>query len=185
MRSILRRLKTWFVDKILHKILHMKKGIHLYINGTEVELGSTPEILYNWAIDDVMNPSAVKNTYSKSVKIPGTENNNKIFSSIWNLSSTSFNAGKKTGFSIYIDDELYETGYARLDNFTRNNNKIEYSISLFGGLGSFFYSLAYVEDDLKGESASKKLSDLIFRYDDDETEVDFDFTINMDTIQDA
>lgn len=181
--STFRRLRTAFVAKIKRR---MKPQVHLYIGGQEVELSNTPDILYNWTSDDVLSPAAVKNSYSKTVTIPGTDRNNRIFGSIWDLTSTSFNAGKKTSFSIFLDGEKYESGYCRLDSFTRNKNTYQYNLSLFGGLGSFFYSLAYNDDDLKGAGKQKKLSDLVFRYDGEGSqEVDFDFTINKDTVKDA
>ena len=184
-RSLCRRLRTVFAAKFKIK-KSMKPTVHLYLREQEVELSSTPDILYNFSADDIMSPAAVKNSYSKTVKIPGTDRNNRIFNSIWDLSSTGFNAGKRTPFSIYLDGDLYETGYARLDSFTRNKNKYEYSVSLFGGLGSFFYSLAYSEDSAKGDGVKKKLSDLVFRYEGEGSqEVDFGFTINMDTVKEA
>lgn len=181
--STFRRLRTAFVAKIKGR---MKPQVHLYIGEQEVELSQVPDILYNWTSDDVLSPAAVKNSYSKTVTIPGTDRNNRIFGSIWDLSSTSFNAGKKTSFSIFLDGEEYETGYCRLDSFTRNKNNYTYNLSLFGGLGSFFYSLAYSDDALKGTSSQKKLSDLVFRYDGEGSqEVDLGFTINKDTVKDA
>ena len=184
-RSLFRRLRTVFAAKIKIK-KSMKPTVHLYLKEQEVELSSAPDILYNFSVDDIMSPAAVKNSYSKTLKIPGTDRNNRIFGSIWDLSSTGFNAGKRTPFSIYLDGDLYETGYARLDSFTRNKNKYEYSVTLFGGLGSFFYSLAYTEDSAKGNGIKKKLSDLVYRYEGEGSqEVDFGFTINMDTVKEA
>ena len=184
-RSLFRRLRTVFAAKLKIK-KSMKPTVHLYLREQEVELSSAPDILYNFSVDDIMSPAAVKNSYSKTVKIPGTDRNNRIFGSIWDLSSTGFNAGKRTPFSIYLDGDLYETGYARLDSFTRNKNKYEYSVTLFGGLGSFFYSLAYTEDSAKGDGVKKKLSDLVYRYEGEGSqEVDFGFTINMDTVKEA
>lgn len=181
--STFRRLRTVFAGK---KKRRMKPQIHLYIGEKEVELSQTPDILYNWTSDDVLSPAAVKNTYSKTLTIPGTDRNNQIFGSIWDLTSTGFNAGKKSPFSIYLDGEKYETGYCRLDSFTRNKNNYQYNLSLFGGLGSFFYSLAYNDDDLKGTSSQKKLSDLVFRYEgEDSQEVDLGFTINKETVKEA
>lgn len=182
-RSTFRRLRTVFAGK---KKRRMKPQVHLYLGEQEVELGQVPDILYNWTSDDITSPAAVKNSYSKTIAIPGTDRNNQIFGSIWDLSSTGFNAGKKTPFSIYLDGEKYESGYARLDNYTRKLNNYTYNLTLFGGLGSFFYSLAYNDDDLKGTSTQKKLSDLVFRYEgEDSEEVDLGFTINMDTVKEA
>ena len=184
-RSKFRRLRTALAVKI--KSLFMKPNVHLYIQGKEVEFSESPNILYNWSIDDATSPAAVKNSYSKTVKVPGTPNNNAIFGSIWNLTRQDNPTMRgKLPFSIYLDGDLYETGYARLDNFTRNKGKLEYNITLFGGLGSFFYSLDYVDDNIN-EAHQKKLSDLVFRMygEPEDDEVDLSFTINMGTVQDA
>ena len=57
----------------------MKRSVHLFIGGMEVEFKTTPDILYNFKVDDLLSPAAVKNSYSKTVTIPGTNANNRIF----------------------------------------------------------------------------------------------------------
>lgn len=157
--------------------------------GEEVDLSSQPDILYNYVADDIMNPSVVRNSYSKTITIPGTDRNNRIFNQYWNLERVNFEDGfranRKNSFSIYKDSTLYETGYCRLDKIVRNLGKISYQLSLFGGLGDFLYSLAYSDEASTGEGRQKKLSDLIFRYEEGGANVDFDFTINKDTVSEA
>lgn len=164
----------------------MKRGIHIYINGEELELGGNANVLYNYQTKDLQNPSIVRNLFSKKISVPGTANNNRIFSGIWNLDSTGFNAGQKADFALYVDDELYETGYAKLDGVSRRWNETTYEISLFGGLGDYFYSLAQRQEDSNGISSKKSLADLVYRYEgEDSEEVDLDFNITMRTVKDA
>lgn len=167
----------------------MKQGLRLYIMGEQVDLSSQPDILYNYVVDDIMNPSVVRNSFSKTITIPGTDRNNRIFNQYWNLERVNFDDGfranRKNTFSIYKDSTLYETGYCRLDKITRNLGRITYQLSLFGGLGDFLYSLAYSDDASAGEGRQKKLSDLIYRYEEGGEIVDFDFTINKDTVKEA
>lgn len=158
--------------------------------GEQVDLSSTPGIIYNYVVDEIMNPSVVRNSYSKTIQIPGTDRNNRIFNQYWNLERINFDDGfranRKNSFSIYYGPTLYEQGYCRLDKIVRNLGKITYHLSLFGGLGDFLYSLAYYDDDSAGAGRQKKISDLIFRYDGEGSqEVDFDFTINKDTVKEA
>lgn len=157
--------------------------------GEQVDLSSSPDILYNYVADDIMNPSVVRNSYSKTITIPGTDRNNRIFNQYWNLERINFGEGfranRKNSFSIYKDSTLYETGYCRLDKITRNLGRITYQLSLFGGLGDMLYSLAYSDDASTGEGRQKKLSDLIYRYEEGGDIVDFDFTINKDTVKEA
>ena len=62
----------------------MKREVKLFLAGQEVEFKSIPDILYNFKVDDITSPAAVKNSYSKSVTIPSTPTNNKIFGGFYN-----------------------------------------------------------------------------------------------------
>lgn len=159
-------------------------NIHLYIGNTEVEFDTTPEILYTYQVDELTNPTIVKNSFSKTITVRGTKTNNKLFGHYWNVERTQvggsgnadgvyFNASKKMGFQLFVDTELYEQGYVKLDEVRRVDGDYEYDITLYGGLGDFFYNLS-INDD----GNEMKLSDLNFDY-------DIDFTINLDTVKTA
>ena len=174
----------------------MKTDIRLFIGGKEIEFNSDPKILFNYKVTDINNPTAVKNSYSKTIEIESTPKNNEAFQNIWNLqrvqfSGISFNPIKKVNFEIYVNGDIYEKGYAKLDGITTKNNKCTYSITLFGGLGSFFFNLSY--KDTEGDD-KKTLGDLFYAnrenlsdgtgvYDD--VEPDLNFKINKDAIWDA
>lgn len=169
----------------------MTKEVKLFINNQEVEFASSPDILFTFQVDEMTNPTVVKNSYSKSLVIPGTKQNNRIFGGIWNVERVqdimTFNPSKKAPFTIYYNGEIYQTGYVKLLDININNNKIEYNVSLFGGLGDFFYSLMYSSSDDVGESEKKKLRDLHFGTNPTATTSadEFDFQINKDTVLDA
>ena len=169
----------------------MTKEVKLFINNQEVEFASSPDILFTFQVDEMTNPTVVKNSYSKSLVIPGTKQNNRIFGGIWNVERVqdimTFNPSKKAPFTIYHNGEIYQTGYVKLLDINIDNNKIEYNISLFGGLGDFFYSLMYSSSDDVGESEKKKLRDLHFGTNPTATTSadEFDFQINKDTVLDA
>lgn len=159
-------------------------NIHLYIGNTEVEFDTAPEILYTYQVDELTNPTIVKNSFSKTITIKGSKSNNHLFGHYWNVERTQvgssgnadgvyFNASKKMAFSLYVDTELYEQGYVKLDEVRRVNGDYEYDITLYGGLGDFFYNLS-----LNDDGNEMKLSDLNF-------EDDIDFVINIDTVKTA
>lgn len=159
-------------------------NIHLYIGNTEVEFDTAPEILYTYQVDELTNPTIVKNSFSKTITVRGTKANNKLFGHYWNVERTQvggsgnadgvyFNASKKMGFQLFVDTELYEQGYVKLDEVRRVDGDYEYDITLYGGLGDFFYNLS-----LNDDGNEMKLSDLDFDY-------DIDFTINLDTVKTA
>ena len=170
----------------------MKTDIRLFIGGKEIEFTADPKILFNYKLTDINNPTVVKNSYSKSIEIEGTPKNNDVFENIWNLQRVqwggiNFNPIKKTDFTIYVNGDIYERGYAKLDGITTKNRKITYSITLFGGLGSFFFNLSY--KDSEGDD-KKSLADLYYAKRDignvfQQSEPDLNFRINKDTLWDA
>lgn len=163
----------------------MKRDVKLFLDGQEVEFKTVPDILYNFSIDDVQNPTVVKNSYSKTITLPGTPKNNKIFKGFYDndqAPDAGFDPRKRLPFTITINGETYETGYARLDNVTQDRNYYEWSLSLFGGLGDFFYNLEY---GANGEK--RKMSDLIYREGNDihSPEINIGFTISAGTLYEA
>lgn len=166
----------------------MKQEIQLFIGGEEVEFSKDPQILFNYKITDSTNPTAIKNTYSKSIVLEGTQKNNAIFGNIWNLErmqyygydgGAGFNPIKKTSFELYVNGELVESGYVKLDNVSKKNGNTTYSLTLYGGLGSLFFSLSYGDEE--GDK-KKTLADL--RYGGD-ANLDLSFKINKETVFDA
>lgn len=159
------------------------KDLHLLIGNSEVEFSTPPEILYTYQETDTTNPTIIKNSFSKTITIEGTPSNNKLFGQFWNVerlqdtsyegSGVYFNASRKVPFQLLLDSELYESGYVKLDNVTTNGSKTIYSITLYGGLGDFFYSLNTTDNGDK-----KKLSDLDF-------DSEIGFTANIDTVKEA
>lgn len=136
--------------------------IELYIAGKKVDLDNQSFILFNYTMEDLSNPTIVKNSFSQQITLKGTDRNNEIFGAIYrmdrvsmytnrgNQSGAFYNAAKKTPFVIYNEmSEILESGYVKLNEVVRKGNEVEYQISLFGGLGSFFYGLMYNEDGSK------------------------------------
>ena len=168
--------------KGLFKSSKMRRKISLYIADQLVDLDDQSFILFNYTMEDMTNPAIVRNSYSQSITLKGTPNNNKIFGGIWRsdrettgggTSGAYFDPTRKTTFTIYNElNEILESGYCKLDGISRKKSKVEYKVSLYGGLGAFFYSLSYDEEGNK-----RTLADLKFtgRYA-PVTELDFPIT---------
>lgn len=166
------------------------KGIELYIGGMRADLDDGSLILMNYTFEDLQSPAAVKNSYSKQLTLKGTDGNNRIFGGIFRADRTSsseaggagaaFNPSVRAPFTIYAPTgEILQSGYAKLDSVTRNGSDISYGVTLYGGLGSFLYSLMYDEDgdkltlaDLDYLGTSAPSSEL-------------DFTISKSAVQEA
>lgn len=147
----------------------MRRKISLYVAGQLVDLADQFFILFNYTMEDLSNPTIVKNSFSQSITLKGTPNNNKIFGDVFRLdrvtqygdtaSGVNFSAIRKTPFAIYNElNEIIESGYLKLDDVTKSRGMVEYKVTLFGGLGSFFYVLMYNEDGSK-----KTLVDMRYR----------------------
>ena len=161
----------------------MKRTIELYIDGTRADLDANGLILMNYAFTDLEKPTAVKNSYSKQITLPGTPTNADIFGHIADparRSNGGFNAMQKTPFTAYnAEGEKMLDGYLRLDSVTRRGNIVTgYKVTLFGGLGGFFYALAYDDNGNK-----RTLADLDYLGNGDAAELDF--TINATALSDA
>lgn len=148
----------------------MKRHISLYVADKKVDLDDNSLILFNYTMSDLTNPTIVKNSFSKQITLKGTPTNNKLFGSIFRLDrrlvytdsyeGVNFDPMRKTPFVIYDENgEILESGYLKLNGITRNGIDVVYNISLFGGLGSFFYGLSYHEDGSKKSLVDLKYPD--------------------------
>lgn len=164
----------------------MKNDVRLFIGGKEVEFSKDPAIMLNYTEKDLHNPTIVKNSFSKSIVLEGTPKNNDIFGHIWDLtriqSSSNFNPIKKTDFQLFINGELFEKGYVKLDKVTVTNNTRQYNITLYGGLGQFFYNLSYDQDD---KSNTKKTLASLKIHDAYSVEPELDFDITKESVYEA
>lgn len=167
----------------------MRQEIALYINDKKVQFSEPPELNFVYQRLDYTNPTIVKNSYTKTVEIEGTPANNQIFNSIYHLDrvqSTYFNPSKRVPFQLYENGDLIEQGYCRLDNIRRENSKTTYELTLYGGLGDFFYELSYNESENPEEGGNTlTLGDLTYRREDNGNVIDLGFEINRNTVKAA
>ena len=183
LRAILEWVKKLFAKKT------MRRKISLYIADQLVDLDDQSFILFNYTMDDLSNPTIVKNSFSQQITLKGTPANNRVFGDSFKVDrnvgnyggqgGADFNASKKTPFAIYNElGEILESGYVKLDSVSRRGADIQYKVTLYGGLGSFLYALSYDESGNK-----RTLADLDYLGDGDSTELDF--TIDKDNLQRA
>lgn len=148
----------------------MKRSISLYIADKRVDLSDETFILFNYLREDLSNPTIVRNSFSQSITIKGTRNNNKVFGSIFHLDRQTlvsserfdgvyFDPTRKTPFAIYASTgDVIESGYCKLESVNVEGSDVSYTITLYGGLGQFFYSLTTKEN---GDALT--LADLQYR----------------------
>lgn len=148
----------------------MRRKIELWVGNLRADLADDSFILMNYTVEDLTSPAIVKNSFSKQITLPGTTANNRIFGEIFrndrqtqyhatNETGINFDPTRKTTWRIYNErSEVLDSGYLRLNGVTRKRNTVvEYKVTLYGGLGSFLYGLAYNESGEK-----RTLADLDF-----------------------
>ena len=167
----------------------MRRKIYLYIQNELADLADESFVLFNYTVEDLSNPTIVRNSWSQQITLPGTAKNNRIFGYAYRTDRQTdyddyyhtglhFDASYRTPFSLVADTgELLESGYLKLDEITRNGNRYAYKVTLYGGLGGFLYGLAYDADGNK-----RSLADLKY-LGSSEGDTQMDFVINADSVR--
>jgi hypothetical protein len=132
--------------------------------GVRVDLYEDVSIPLTYTILDVREPDKKKTSWSKSIKLPGTKNNNRIFTHIYELGKDGWitigNRSVYQGFNPNIRKEVIINndgiqvfkGNMQLKTVTKDKDgNIEYEVTLTGDLTSLFFDIG-----------NAKLSDLDF-----------------------
>lgn len=164
---------------------------NLYISDFKVDLTGQESILTQKTRTDYINPTVVKNSFSKTVTLPGTFNNNRIFNFLWKLDRTqyqdSFNPSHRVPFTLTENGNLIESGYIKLDKINKTYDTVSYDCTLFGELGNLLYNLSYKTDPNSEEALPLTLGDLDYHITDDTLSRTgrLDFSINLRTVKQA
>ena len=135
----------------------------IFIEGYELDLtqGLSNQITY--AIDDLQNLDSKSTSFTKTIVLPGTANNNKLLGNIFDFNNANFdnpldpnvlanfNAARNASARIEIDGLQIMKGVMRLLEIVHVDGAIEYECALFGELGGFINALG-----------NKRLEDLDF-----------------------
>lgn len=145
--------------------------IELYIENRKIDIVDDLEISFNYESIDPDKLSSIKNSFSKTVNIPGTPNNNTTFGHIFRydkyipISGPSnienfYDPHKKVNWFINKNGTLVNRGYCTLDNIlVKSEKNIIYQLTFYGGIGEFFYYLSYNED-----GSIKTLADIYWNW---------------------
>lgn len=187
-----RLIKRWFSR--LKRLFKMQGDIRFYIDDKLIDLENDPQLLYNWQLTDFDNPTAYKNSFTKSITLPGTKNNNDILGHFWDLdrvqqyggnSGVNYNPTYRVPFTIFIGGDggdIFEKGYVKLEKVKYDKGNYSYDISLYGSIGLFLYNLQ--TDWNTGEK--RTLADLTYYVEDTPLiEPDSNFVIDKETVSEA
>lgn len=121
----------------------------LYIENNRLDISTDISALLNFAIDDIKDFSTRSTTWSRTIVLPGTSNNNRLFGHIFQVGQSNsynsaapnvgynFNAAKSASCILFQDQIQTFKGVLRLLQINLNNGfqgACEYEISIFGNL---------------------------------------------------
>lgn len=123
--------------------------MRLYIEGRQVDLMQDEPLLITREIADIREPEKRSSDWSKTFRIPGTSNNNRVFGHIFDIAQEQLNTGtqfapdfnpnKKAAALITVDEVEQVRGFVRLLNIAIvRGGEIEYEVSVHGVAADFF-----------------------------------------------
>ena len=64
--------------------------VEIFVNNTRLDLIDNVSIPITYSISDIKNPQSREGTYSKTITLPGTKTNNKLFTHIFKVNKLSY-----------------------------------------------------------------------------------------------
>lgn len=177
----------------LFKKKHM---IQLYIGKQKADLDSSVSVSLIHKLENLSNPTDVNGSYSLTISLPGTKNNNKIFADYWKLdkyitqhtgnttAGVDFSPINRVEASLYQNGDILLQGYIQLNSISRIKNTVSYDISLYSSECDFFQNLK-----IKPDGTTRTLADLRWFIKSGDTvlpeDQEFNFRINKDIVSSA
>lgn len=126
--------------------------LEIYVEDYKIDIDDV-DLTMNYVFSNLENPFTITTDFSKTFKIKGTQNNNKVFGQIWDLNrqivysmdknvDVYFNASKKALCKIVIDSQVFKSGYIKLNTITINKGKWEYSVTFYSDIGNMLHTLS-------------------------------------------
>jgi hypothetical protein len=128
--------------------------IQLFVEKQAVDINESFSTLLTMSIDDIKDFGAKNTTFSKTIVLPGTKNNNKIFGNIFNINARNdynpaelnvgmnFNPAISADAIIFAENMQVFKGVFRILEIVVEDGFIEYECAVFGELGGFVAALA-------------------------------------------
>jgi hypothetical protein len=137
--------------------------IELFIEGQQASISDNFSTLISYAIDDIREFGTKNSNVSKTIILPGTKRNNKLFGNIFDVSGANdydpslpnhginFNAAVAASAYLFQDNIQVMKGVMQMMEIVTDNGFIEYEVFITGELGGF-----------AAKMGNKKLEDLDF-----------------------
>ena len=122
--------------------------IELLVNNQRVDLSADFDLLVTRSIADIREPQTRQGDWSKTIVIPGTKGNNKLFGHIFEVEQTitgsgqfapDFNPNLKAEARVLLDGLEQMNGFLRVIQINvTDTDLIEYECAIFGTTADFF-----------------------------------------------
>ena len=125
----------------------------LYLEGQLADIRQDLGMQISYAIDDINKYGSRETSFSKTIVLPGTANNNKLLGFVSELGSnntyfsgganinSNFNPAQTTKAELRANGLLLLKGVFRLTGVVKDGELIEYEGNLFGELGGFISAI--------------------------------------------
>jgi hypothetical protein len=125
----------------------------LFVENYQVDITSDIDAMMTYAIDDIKDFSARNTSFSKTIVIPGTANNNNIFGNVFDPNQSRYSDPNATNINYNFDISrsasciLFQgnmqvfKGIIRILQIVIDKDQISYECSLFGELGGLILAL--------------------------------------------
>jgi hypothetical protein len=126
----------------------------IIMEGLGLDISTEISALLTFALDDVKDFSSRSTTFSKTIVLPGTANNNNIFGNIFQVGQSNFtsdgmpnvgynfNASKAADCLMFTDQIQTFSGILRLMRINIIKGRPEYEVSVYGKIAGLNVSLS-------------------------------------------
>ena len=124
----------------------MTKKIEILLDSGDVlDVASEFGMGIDYSIEDIIDPSKRKSSFTKTIILTGTKNNNKIFGYLFDVNSdfTYFNPSFKTDCKIVVDGTVILDGFLQLKKIDKqaSGDLIHYEVVVYQEAADFFSSM--------------------------------------------
>lgn len=142
-------------------------NLQLIIEGMEVELKEGVIVALTKEFDNLSNVTDIINTWSKTVSVPFTTQNHKVFGEIYRYDKAittgadipigiNIDPSRRLEFKLLYNGTVFMSGYAKMNGATMKNGIGTYNLNLFGQLGMVFNELKQLTFDNKNDEIEEK-----------------------------
>jgi len=125
----------------------------LFVEGYEVDIFNTIDTELSYSVSDIKDIERRNTSFSKTIVIPSTARNQKIFGNIFDISVqndyvhiepnvlSNFNPAKQALAQIYLDNVKIFDGVLRMIKINNKDGDITYEVNVFGKLKDILHVL--------------------------------------------